>query len=193
MQEEELPVAKIIIMGDYGVGKTSIAKRLVGKGFDRFYKRTIGVDFRIKQLPITGKNFEIPVKWVVWDLAGDWNFENVTADFFMGAEGGFFVYDIPRPETLETLWSWGERLMDVFDECPPVVLVGNKKDWRGKTDTCVAKETGEEYSRKLQDLLKTDFEIPYIETSAKTNENVKKAFHSLVELYKQVKGTPSQN
>ncbi|NIQ06791.1 MAG: GTP-binding protein [Candidatus Korarchaeota archaeon] len=182
-------IGKIIVMGDYGVGKTSIAKRLVGEGFTQFYNRTIGVDFKIKRFPISFRDQEIPVKWVIWDLAGDWTFNNITSDFFKGAKAGMFIYDIPRPDTLESLWLWANRLKKEFKDPIPVILVGNKRDWRGRADTCVPKETAKQYAQKLKDLLHANFDIPYVETSARENENISKAFTMLIDLYKEVEGS----
>lgn len=184
-------LAKIIIMGDYAVGKTSLAKRIVGEEFSPLYDKTIGVDFRIRKFPINVEEEEIPVKWVLWDLAGHWEFSEITSDFFQGAKAGLFVFDIPRPKTLESLWVWGERLKQEMEKAIPVTLVGNKKDWRGKANTCVSRETAENYTKKLESLLETDFEIPYIETSAKNDEHVMEAFQTLIKLYKETEGLPS--
>lgn len=186
-RKSDVPTAKIIIMGDYGVGKTSLAKRLVGEGFQHRYEKTIGVDFKVSQLPIAINHSEIDVEWVIWDLAGHWNFQDIRVEFFKGAKAGMFVYGIPRPKTLEDLWRWAKRLDKILERPIPVLLVGNKKDLRGKTDTCVPRETAEEYAKRLQNLLNTNFEIPYIETSAKNDENVSHAFQSLVNLYKRAK------
>lgn len=188
----DLPPAKVIIMGDYGVGKTSLAKRLVGEGFQQRYEKTIGVDFKVSQLPIPIDHSEIDVEWVIWDLAGHWNFQDIRSDFFKGAKAGMFVYGIPRPKTLEALWRWGKRLKKALERPIPAILVGNKKDMRGEVDTCVPRETAEEYAKKLQNLLNTNFEIPYVETSAKNDEKVEHAFQSLVHLYKRVEASSNR-
>jgi len=167
-------VFKVVLIGDGGVGKSTLRRRFMGETFSGQYIMTIGADFSAKIVELDGRR----VKFVIWDLAGQPHFREVRADFYRGASGALLVYDITRRETLEHVPSWMEEFVRNSGRADlAVVLVANKIDLRGQARDAITMEEG----LGMCELLKARFGIPvdFIETSAKTGENVEKAFLTL--------------
>lgn len=122
---------KILVVGESGVGKTSIIKRYVHGFFTQHYKSTIGVDFALKVME-WGPNAIIRLQ--LWDIAGQERFGNMTRVYYKEAVGAFVVFDLSRTSTLEACKKWKKDLdskvfIDDIGEIPiPVVLLGNKAD-----------------------------------------------------------------
>lgn len=169
-------VYKISILGDGGVGKTSLRRRYLGEGFNASYLATIGADFATKKLNEDGTKVA-----QIWDLAGQPRFSVVREGYYRGTKGAILVFDISRPDTYHAIPNWIEELMDSMDidDPVPMVIVGNKADLRGGDYDFVTPEQAEEYAQQLTDW--SDLQIPYIESSAKTGLNVDEIFESLVD------------
>jgi small GTP-binding protein len=157
---------KLVLGGDGAVGKTSMVHRFVEDKFESEYKGTIGVSIMKKECDFEGLNTN--VRFVIWDLAGQTQFRRVRRTYLRNAEVGFLVFDVTRRETFENITDWNE---DIRDSAPSIslILVGNKIDLEDQRD--VSREEGEK--------LAEDLGITYMETSAKTGENVDEAFRML--------------
>ena len=167
-------VFKVVLIGDGGVGKSTLRRRFMGETFKAQYIMTIGADFSAKVIELGGRR----VKFVIWDLAGQPHFKEVRADFYRGASGALLVYDITRRETLQNAPSWMEEFTrNAGRPDLAAVLVANKIDLRGQARDAITTEEGLE----MCEFLKARFGIPvdFVETSAKTGENVEKAFLTL--------------
>ena len=162
---------KIILGGDGAVGKTSIRKRYLGDGFDGTYKQTLGADFALKKTRLKTK--DIDFLWSIWDLSGQPAFYDVIKAYFKGALGALVIYDVTRPETLENAEKWCNYIWEntLYHDKIPIVLIGNKIDLRQETNGVLQKEDGQKMAEKLN--------IGFIETSAKTGENIEDAFDYL--------------
>ncbi|MFW9917041.1 MAG: Rab family GTPase [Candidatus Thorarchaeota archaeon] len=169
---------KIVLLGDGGVGKTSLFNRFMGKGFKSDYLMTIGADFGVKKILLGGDR---EVKFLVVDIAGQPHFREVRKAFYQGTYGAFIVVDITRPETFKNSVLW---LNDAWKHGAgpyPVIFLGNKNDLRASIPYAV----GHDRIRKLTTVLSKEaerskgFEIPYLPTSAKTGLNVDLAFKTL--------------
>ncbi len=169
-------VYKTVLLGDGGVGKTSLRHRYLGEGFKQNYMATIGADFAIKRLDKDGNNI-----MQIWDLAGQPRFSIVREGYYIGTKGAILVYDISRPETFYSIPNWIAELMDNIDEADPVpmALVGNKADLRKLKGDFITVEQGEDYAKELGEW--AELEIPHIETSALTGLNVDKMFKIIVD------------
>lgn len=160
---------KICLVGDEGVGKSALIRRFVLSEFSEKYARTVGVVVhkRIVFVPVEGTVHTASI--AVWDVIGKEEFVSRYRDaFFSGASGVLAVCDLTRPETLDSLVRWLERVRAVAGDVPAVVLA-NKRDLR-------------EHVRVDEDDLLAVCElygVPYLETSAKTGENVETAFGAL--------------
>jgi small GTP-binding protein len=99
-------MAKILLLGSFGVGKTSLLTRFIQKKFKRSVKPTIGADFLVKEVGIERPDGgQAAVICQIWDLAGHLHkmAKRLAQKFYFGAEGVFFCYDITRPLTLEDI------------------------------------------------------------------------------------------
>merc|ERR1719456_1324117 len=98
---------KVIILGDSGVGKTSLMNQYVNKKFTNQYKATIGADFLTKEVMIDDKL----VTMQIWDTAGQERFQSLGVAFYRGADCCVLVYDLTVPKTFESLDSWREEFL----------------------------------------------------------------------------------
>jgi len=157
---------KLILGGDGAVGKTSMVHRFVEDKFESDYKGTIGVSIMKKECEFEG--LDTNVRFVIWDLAGQTQFRRVRRTYLKNAEVGLLVFDVTRRETFESINDWNE---DIKEAAPSIslILVGNKIDLTEQRD--VSMEEGENLAEELG--------ITYMETSAKTGENVDEAFRML--------------
>lgn len=157
---------KIVLVGDTGVGKTSLVRRYVWGVFSEELPRTVGVDFYVKDLKVDGRD----VRLVIWDLAGQGRFTFVRYVFYRGAKGAMVVFDLSREETFKAVTSW---VWEVRQHCGviPILLIGNKLDLERR----VKREEVEKMAKQLG----VD---GYAEVSAKTGQGVSEAFEELARL-----------
>ena len=99
MSEQHDYVFKLLLVGDAGVGKSSILLRYTDDTFDENLQSTIGVDFKVKHLVVSNKR----VKMTVWDTAGQERFRTLTSSYYRGAQGVILVYDSTRYSTFQNL------------------------------------------------------------------------------------------
>lgn len=121
---------KICLIGEGGVGKTSLIKRYVFDQFSDGYLITIGTKVTKKEIriinPITQE--EMRVTMLIWDIMGQKGFRDILRDaYFYGAQGALAVCDVTRKETLYELEGWIESLFAVTKNAP-LVFIGNKVD-----------------------------------------------------------------
>ena len=167
-----MPLYKICLLGDGGVGKTSLRERFLGKGFQSGYILTIGADFAVQDLEIDG----VQHKFQIWDLAGQQRFEAVRALYYKGSHGAILIFDSTRPESLYNLNTWkGELFTNVGREIPYIML-GNKADL---PNTIENGEISQFIATSEQAITDIPFNISYLKTSAKTGLNVTEAFKTL--------------
>lgn len=175
MEEQEiLTTLKILIIGESGVGKSSLLLRFTDDTFDPEQAATIGVDFKVKTLQVDGNK----AKLAIWDTAGQERFRTLTPSYYRGAQGVILVYDVSSKQSFTKLDAWLNELETFATKHDMIkMLVGNKID-KEKRD--VSKEEGLKFARKHHML--------FIEASAKTKEGVQCAFEELVEKIIQTPG-----
>lgn len=151
---------KVILTGNFGVGKTSLFNRFVYDRFSDKYLTTIGVKVNKKEITVNGQKISI----LLWDIAGEVSQDKVPVSYFLGAAGIIYVFDLSRPLTFKNI----EKDLDHLDKILPnsvVKVVGNKKD-------LVDEET---MARILAELPV----VCNVTTSAKTGENIDDLFREL--------------
>ncbi|MFQ5979602.1 MAG: GTP-binding protein [Candidatus Heimdallarchaeota archaeon] len=171
-------VYKITLLGEGAVGKTALRDRFMGKPFSADYHMTIGADIAFKTKYYGDKE----VKFQIWDLAGQPRFELVQPPYYRGSLGSLIVFDLTRPESLERVLNWVDKLWKLSGKGKiPVVLLGNKADLRNAPSvTTLSPEQGQAVAEKLSEISRHwGFEVPYLETSAKMGRNVEDAFDLL--------------
>ncbi len=155
---------KILLVGDFGVGKSSLVERYVNDRFSEEYKSTIGVVIQKKTVEVDGQSINL----LIWDVAGSREIAEVPASYYLGSSGILYVFDISRPETWAGL---PQRLATVREkakyssESDRLMVIANK------SDLCNAEDLKEVLG---QVSVKVD-----IVTSAKDSLNVDSAFTEL--------------
>lgn len=171
-QKKEEHLYKVIVIGDYAVGKTSLIKRYCEGYFSNKYKLTIGVDFAVKTVEWDEKT---RVTLQLWDVAGHERFGTMTRVYYKYAIAGIIVFDLTRLATFEAVTKWKEdvnsKVVLANDEPIPLLLLANKCDL---PDIRVDKETLDEFAKQH------GF-IGWFYTSAQDNTNIDEAMHFLIE------------
>lgn len=158
---------KLLIIGDSGVGKSSLLLRYINDSFENRLSATIGVDYRVKVTTLLDGTM---VKLSIWDTAGQERFRTLTPNFYRGAHGAVVVFDVSNRESFDRLVNWMEELK-MFSNHQDMVclLVGNKIDHLTRQ---VSREEGLRFARM--------YHMPYAESSAKTSEGVNALFMDLI-------------
>ncbi|XWS18994.1 hypothetical protein CRYUN_Cryun32bG0092700 [Craigia yunnanensis] len=175
---------KVIILGDSGVGKTSLMNQYVNRKFSNQYKATIGADFLTKEVQFEDRLFTLQI----WDTAGQERFQSLGVAFYRGADCCVLVYDVNVMKSFDNLNNWREefliRMTNVVNfwlnvqACPsdpenfPFVVLGNKVDVDGGNNRVVSE-------KKAKAWCASKGNIPYFETSAKEGFNVDAAFECI--------------
>ena len=157
-------VYKLSLIGDNGVGKTSMSQMYVHGIFKADYKATIGTYISKKECEF--KELGTSVRFMIWDLAGQSQFERLWPDYLTDSRAGIIVYDITSRESFEHVKKWYDIITRVALPHIVLILVGNKVDLN--SSRVVSIEEGMELAKELG--------IYYMETSAKTNENIYDVF-----------------
>lgn len=135
----------------------------------------MGSDFASKKISLNNINYNL----LIWDLAGQPLFKDIRKAYYRGCSGALILFDLTRIETFKSLPNWIEELVsNNKNERIPIVLIGNKVDLKSHKDTMQTKY-GKQYAEELS--VWSGYEVPYIETSALTGENVDIVFTKLVE------------
>ncbi|PWI48753.1 hypothetical protein CEE45_05030 [Candidatus Heimdallarchaeota archaeon B3_Heim] len=171
---------KVCLLGDGAVGKTALRERYLGKQFSSGYVMTIGADFAVKKTQISTEEGKKSVKFQIWDLAGQPRFNSVRELYYKGSHGGLLVFDITRRDSFTNLSSWIEELYRNSGRgIMPITILGNKVDLRNEVDDPVTPEDVQAYIEEIKGQYDIRFKVPYLETSAKTGENVDESFTTL--------------
>jgi len=167
---------KVILLGNSGVGKTSLLERYITNKFSMMYKATIGADFMTKEVEL--ENHKL-VTLQLWDTAGQERFQSLGTHFYRGADCCILVYDVSIRESFDDLELWRKEFLihagidDRDADSYPFVLIGNKVD--KENERAVLYKTAEQWCEKHGN-------VPYVETSAKDATNVQQAFYCATEL-----------
>jgi small GTP-binding protein len=167
MEKKQHYVFKILLLGDGGVGKTSLLRRFIDNSFTPDYKSTIGVQFMTRSVEIGDDK---AIKLVIWDVAGQSRFTSYRHLYYKDAEGIILVYDITRPETFNNLEMWISDAVKHTAKNAHIAILGNKVDLDDRRT--VSEDNGKKYSIERSAVL-------FSETSAKTGFNVENAFLEL--------------
>ncbi len=159
--------AKLVVVGDQAVGKTSLIHRFVDNYFKENYLPTLGFEISVKTLPIK----DGVVVYSIWDIAGQQCFDPARLRYYGGSHGFLMLFNLAVRGTLKNLDNW---IVDIQKVCPdaPILLVGNKSDLEGRQIT----------EKDIEDKLKQYGAIGYYLTSAKTGNGVLEAFNKIGEV-----------
>ncbi|XP_063155307.1 ras-related protein Rab-10-like [Candoia aspera] len=163
-------LAKIVMVGDSFVGKTSVLRRYTdlcptALAPPSSYITTVGIDFKVKTISCDNT----AMKLQIWDTAGQERFHTFTTSFFRGAHGVVLVYDITNAKSFQGIAYWMKDIYEKAGENMDIILLGNKCD--KEAERVISKNRGEK--------LAWEYGIPFFETSAKDNINIENAFSVL--------------
>ena len=172
MAWQKKALIKVVILGDSGVGKTSLMNQYVNKQFSNHYKATIGADFLTKEVMVDDRL----VTMQIWDTAGLERFQSLGVAFYRGADCCVLTFDVTAQLSFNSLDSWRDKfLIQASPRNPenfPLVVLGNKVDL----------ETRAVSPKRAQQWCHTKNDVPYFETSAKEAINVEQAFQTIAQL-----------
>lgn len=163
-------VFKFIIVGDTGVGKSSILLKYCEDKFLLEHNVTVGVDFRSKIVQIDPKT---NVKVQIWDTAGQETFGTIVRSFYKDCAGVFLVYDVNSKSSFQNLETWLSEVRTNCDNEPIYILIGNQVDFN------VPRQVEYEEGKKFMEDCNLDF---FFETSARSGQNIQKAFTEAIKM-----------
>jgi small GTP-binding protein len=158
-------VFKVVMLGDYAVGKTCIVKRYVKNTFEEDYKASIGVDISSHVVEL-GEN---RVQLQIWDISGQTGFMSVRSQYLSATDCGAVVIDLTRQSSVDGIPRW---IQEAHAKVPglPLILVGNKADI--SEERVIAAKEGKKLAKKYG-------MFSYIETSARSGANVSSLFEEI--------------
>ena len=156
---------KVVLLGDTGVGKSSLVLKFVTGNFKPYSESTIGASFLSKMIMVETK----PIKFQIWDTAGQEKYHSLAPMYYRGAAAAIIVYDITRANTFKTLKNWVEELKSQGPKEIAIAIAGNKADLEEERE--VTRASAVEYAEEIGAM--------YLETSAKDDLHVQDMFIQL--------------
>jgi Ras-related protein Rab-8A len=153
---------KLLLIGDSGVGKTSVLFRFSDDAFNSTFISTIGIDFKIRTIELGDKK----IKLQIWDTAGQERFRTITTAYYRGAMGILLVYDITNEKSFENIKTWIKNIEQHASADVEKMILGNKCDMEDK------RKISTEQGKQLAD----EYGVKFMETSAMNRTNVEQAF-----------------
>jgi Ras-related protein Rab-8A len=157
---------KLLMIGESGCGKTCLVLRYTIDSITPTFLTTVGIDFKIKTVVLDGKR----IKLQIWDTGGQERFRSITTSYLRGAQGIFLVYDVTDRLTFTSIRRWMGIIQTNADVNVNTILVGNKCDM--VEQRVVSRDEGEALAK--------EYNIHFVETSAKLDQNVQTAFITVV-------------
>ena len=172
---------KLVVLGDSGVGKTTLINSYVNHEFCASFKATIGADFSSKQVTVGNDTVEL----CIWDTAGEERFHSIGSTFYRGADACLLVYDLTQRDSLNRLEYWMDDIVQKSgisnqDEFPFIVF-GNK------SDLVESRQIDPEAASKWVEAKGW----PHFMVSAKTSLNLDEGFQKIVEVYLSIPLSPT--
>lgn len=164
--KKQAPIYKVIMVGSGGVGKSALTLQYMYDEFVEDYEPTKADSYR-KKVQLDGEEVQIDIL----DTAGQEDYAAIRDNYFRSGEGFLLVFSITEHESFDVLDEFREQILRVKNaEDVPLILIGNKSDL----------QTSRQVRREEATDKATKWNKPYIETSAKTRDNVDKAFFDLM-------------
>ena len=164
IEDDSTYTLKLLVVGDYGVGKTSFITQFVDKTFYETQPATIGIDFRTKIIKIQNNTTKVQL----WDTVGQEKYQSVTTSLLTKANGIIVMFDITNYTSFSNLHKWIEIINDKCDKAN-ILIVGNKSDVI--EHRCVSVEDMQKYNA-----------YKYKEVSSKTGSGINDAIKDILKI-----------
>lgn len=160
---------KILLIGDSGVGKTSLLHRYTDDTYSGRSLQTIGIDFKLKSMELDdGRELRLQI----WDTAGQERFRTITQAYYRGAQGVLLCYSIIDDQSFAQIRTWMASINDFASNRVQKILIATKCDV----------EDSRMITRQQGESLAEEFGMQFFETSAKNNVNVAEPFAAIAQL-----------
>ena len=173
-------VYKILLLGDWSVGKTCFLMRYTENTFTDIHLSTIGIDYKLKN--VTLENGDV-AKVQIWDTAGQDRYKSITKSYVRGANGIILIFDVTNQKSFEGIENWIKQVKEQVSSKVCVALVANKID--DKENREVSEENGMKLAKENG--------YPYYEASAKEGINIEECFDNLIKQISQNYGNTTEN
>jgi small GTP-binding protein len=166
---------KIVLLGDYATGKTTLKRSFMGLHLDEVYMSTLGVDLASHK----HIDEDIEIMFQIWDLGGQKEYAKLRKKQYVGSEGGLLVFDKSRPETFASLEQWLMELNSSIKEKIPILVLGNKEDLMEEEQNNLWKDQATTFVNEFKNKYPKIELIDFYSTCALTGINVNEAFIDL--------------
>ena len=160
--------AKVITLGDSGVGKTNFIFRFIDDKFSLNYFSTYGIDAKFKNVKLDNG---CEIKFKIFDTAGQERFKSISTNYIKKANGILLMYDITDKGSFENIGNWMETIKENSGNKMSLVLVATKSDLN--SERVISAEEGEKLAK--------EYGIKFFETSSKYNINITEVFYEIAE------------
>ncbi|XP_068118124.1 ras-related protein Rab-37-like isoform X2 [Hyperolius riggenbachi] len=172
-------VFKVMLLGDSGVGKTCFLIQFKDGAFvSGTFLATVGIDFRNKIITVD----DLRVNLQIWDTAGQERFRSVTHAYYRDAQALLLLYDVTNRQSFNNIRAWLTEVHEYAHKDVVIMLLGNKCDM--SSSRVVRTEEGASLAK--------EYDIPFMETSAKTGLNVELAFMAVARELKHRSSQPDE-
>jgi small GTP-binding protein len=171
---------RVVIIGDFSVGKTCLFNRFIADNYTPYEQSTVGADYQVRNYEIDGRQVELQM----WDTAGHEKYRALTPLYFRDALGAVVVYDLTSRSSFNSLEMWINSFLDVAGGRSVIAIAGNKSDLT--SDYQVSVEEGRGFAVAKNALFGA--------TSARTGSGVKEFFHAFIaEVVRRKVGSVTRN
>ena len=160
-----IPQVKVVILGESGVGKSSVMLRFVSNNFKTDSASTVGASYMGKMLQISDR----AIKFNIWDTAGQERYHSLAKMYLHDASAALLLYDITNKNSFEALKRWHQELRDAAPAKIVIAVCGNKEDL--VINEAVSPDEAKEFAKEIGGFFK--------KTSAKTNQGIENAFKEI--------------
>jgi small GTP-binding protein len=177
--KEELISIKVTMVGNVGVGKTCIVKRLVKNEYDESGKSTVGANYSKYEIFLDNKKIILDI----WDTAGQEKFRSMGRHFYKNSNIVVIVYDITKKESFDDIKTfWYDNIKENAEKYKVIGIVGNKYDLFDKEGVEIIDDN---VVKEFVDKIKSDEDSKIISmnVSALNGYNIKMLFNDLVKQY----------
>lgn len=171
-KQVDLFTMSLLLIGDSGVGRSSIRRNFMGKNFIPTHLTTIGATIDKKKVTFDERDYAL----TIIDLGGQDFYEGVRKNFYRNVSGAVIVFDLTRRETFMRLDYWAREFLRSVKELKPFIIVGNKADAKKRK---ITRKEGEKVALNFSRFTMPKFRVRYYETSAKDTLNIHEIFSSI--------------